>query len=120
MEIILILFVVACIIWIVWKVRAHHLALKKTVLDEAWREVLNDQNYMNRRCDDERKQDEARALMLQAPSVSLDTKSSFIKGAGFTTLTQHHRGKRQPCMCSYLNWQEQNEIFSRGDHFACM
>jgi len=62
MEIILILFVVACIISIVWKVRTHNQALKKAALDQAWREVLDDPHYMERRHLEERKRvvDQAR------------------------------------------------------------
>jgi hypothetical protein len=39
------------IIWIVRSVKAH----KKAILDDAWREVLDDPNYLNRRSYEERK-----------------------------------------------------------------
>jgi hypothetical protein len=54
MEIILIVFVVGCIIWIVWKVWTHNQALYKAALDQAWRDVLNDPIYVNRRRYEER------------------------------------------------------------------
>jgi hypothetical protein len=61
MEIIIILLVLSCIVLIVWKVRTHNRALKKAALAQAWREVLTDPDYMNRRRYEERKRDEALA-----------------------------------------------------------
>jgi hypothetical protein len=61
MELIIILFVPTRIVLIVWKVRTHNRALKNAALAQAWREVLDDPDYMNRRRYEERKRDEARA-----------------------------------------------------------
>jgi hypothetical protein len=55
MEIIVILIVVGCIAWVVWAVRQDRQALDKESLDRAWRKVLNDPHYMERRHDEERK-----------------------------------------------------------------
>jgi hypothetical protein len=43
------------IIRIVWSARAHHFAAKKRVLDDAWREVLDDPDYLNGRTYEEHK-----------------------------------------------------------------
>ena len=60
---ILILIVVACIAWVVWTERKSKQALDKDALDQAWREVLNDPKYAERRQFEERKRvvDQARA-----------------------------------------------------------
>ena len=60
---ILILVVVACIAWVVWTERKSKQALDKDALDQAWREVLDDPNYAERRHFEERKRvvDQARA-----------------------------------------------------------
>jgi hypothetical protein len=55
MEIIVILIVVGCIAWVVWAVRRDRQALDKERLDRAWRKVLNDPHYMERRHYEERK-----------------------------------------------------------------
>jgi hypothetical protein len=62
-EMIIILIVVACIIWVVWTVREHKHAVKDIALGQAWREVLNDPHYLERRRYEERRrvEDEARA-----------------------------------------------------------
>jgi cbb3-type cytochrome oxidase subunit 3 len=62
-EIIIILIVVGCIVWVVWTMRKHKHALAKIALDDAWREVLNDPHYIDRRRHEDRKHavDEARA-----------------------------------------------------------
>ena len=49
MEFIVILFIVACIVWAVWKVRTRSRASDEARLDEAWRVVLSDPNYTHRR-----------------------------------------------------------------------
>jgi hypothetical protein len=49
MEIVIMPFIVAGIIWAVWKVRTKHRAEDMAHLDNAWRVVLNDPNYMHRR-----------------------------------------------------------------------
>jgi protein-S-isoprenylcysteine O-methyltransferase Ste14 len=54
-EMIIVLIGVACIVWLVWTVREHKQAIAKDVLDQAWREVLNDPHYMERRHFEERK-----------------------------------------------------------------
>jgi nitrogen fixation-related uncharacterized protein len=60
---IIILIVVVCIAWFVWTERKSKQALDKDALDEAWREVLDDPHYMERRHYEERKrvEDQARA-----------------------------------------------------------
>ncbi len=60
---IIILFLVASIAWVVWTERKSKQALDKDALDQAWREVLDDPHYMERRHYEERKrvQDQARA-----------------------------------------------------------
>ncbi len=55
MEIIVILIIVGCIAWVVWAVREHRKALDKEALDGAWRQVLNDPHYMERRDFEEHK-----------------------------------------------------------------
>jgi hypothetical protein len=55
MEIVVILIVVGCIVWVVWAVRRDRQALEKESLARAWRRVLNDPRYMERRHDEERK-----------------------------------------------------------------
>ena len=62
MEFVVIFGLIGCIVWIFWKVRADTRASKEAALDRAWREVLNDPNYMQRRHYEERKrEDEAQA-----------------------------------------------------------
>ena len=60
---IIILIVVVCVAWVVWTERKSKQALDKDALDEAWREVLDDPHYMERRHYEERKrvEDQARA-----------------------------------------------------------
>ena len=60
---IIILIVVVCIAWVVWTERKSKQALDKDLLDQAWREVLDDPHYMERRHYEERKrvEDQARA-----------------------------------------------------------
>jgi hypothetical protein len=63
LEIIIILIVVVCIAWVVWTTaREHKQALNERALDNAWREVLDDPHYMERRHLEERKRvvDQAR------------------------------------------------------------
>jgi len=54
-EIVIVLIGVACVVWIVWKVREYEQAVTKGILDQAWREVLDDPHYMERRHLEERK-----------------------------------------------------------------
>lgn len=62
MELVILFFVVACIVWIVWKTRANTRASNDAALHQAWRVVLDDPNYLHRRRYEERKrEDEARA-----------------------------------------------------------
>jgi hypothetical protein len=58
MEIIVILILVGCIAWIVWAVRRDKQELEKESLDRAWRTVLNDPHYMERRHREEGKRAE--------------------------------------------------------------
>ena len=53
-ELTIIFIVVAFIGWIVWTERKSKLALDKDLLDQAWREVLDDPHYMERRHYEER------------------------------------------------------------------
>ena len=66
-ELIIILFVVACIAWVVWTPRKSKQALDKDALDQAWREVPDDPHYIERRHYEERMrvEDEARAAAAQ-------------------------------------------------------
>jgi hypothetical protein len=60
----LIIFIVAAFIaWVVWTERKSKEALDKDLLEQAWREVLDDPHYMERRHYEERKrvEDQARA-----------------------------------------------------------
>jgi hypothetical protein len=52
--IIIIFIVVGCIAWVVWTPRKSKQALDKDALDQAWREVLDDPHYMERRHYEER------------------------------------------------------------------
>ncbi len=62
MEIVILLFLVVCIVWISWNARTKIRASKKAALDAAWRVVLNDPNYMHRRRYEERmREDKAQA-----------------------------------------------------------
>lgn len=58
MEIVIIFSVIAGIILIIWKVRANSRAAKAAALDQAWREVLSDPNYLQRRDHEERKHED--------------------------------------------------------------
>ena len=51
---IIIFIVVGCIAWVVWTPRKSKQALDKDALDQAWREVLDDPHYMERRHYEER------------------------------------------------------------------
>jgi len=42
MEVIIILFLIACVVWIIWTVQARIRASRKAALDEAWRVVLSE------------------------------------------------------------------------------
>ena len=60
---IIILFMIASIAWVLWTERKSKQALDKDLLDQAWREVIDDPHYMERRHYEERKrvEDQARA-----------------------------------------------------------
>jgi tripartite-type tricarboxylate transporter receptor subunit TctC len=60
MELVIILLLICFILWIVWKVRANMRAEKNAALDDAWRTVLSDPDYAQRRQHEERKLYEAR------------------------------------------------------------
>ena len=49
-----VIFIVAFIAWVAWTGRKSKLALDKDLLDQAWREVLDDPHYMERRHYEER------------------------------------------------------------------
>ena len=53
-EIIIILILAACIGWATWTAQKSKQALDKDALDQAWRELLNDPHYMERRHYEER------------------------------------------------------------------
>jgi uncharacterized membrane protein len=73
MEIVIIIFLVAAIAWLVMSVRRSVLASEHATLNSAWREVLDDPNYNERRVLEEQKRaaenqermldDNARALV---------------------------------------------------------
>jgi len=54
MEFIVIFSMLACIVWLVMKLRAEKKETKKAKLNEAWRTVLNDPEYIHRRRYEER------------------------------------------------------------------
>ncbi|MGB8639471.1 MAG: hypothetical protein WCD30_15250 [Pseudolabrys sp.] len=54
-EMIIVLIGIACIVWLLWTVRGDNQAIAKDVLDQAWRDVLNDPHYLERRHFEERK-----------------------------------------------------------------
>lgn len=49
MEIIVVPFIAAVIVWAVWKARTKRQTSDQLRLDEAWRVVLSDPNYTHRR-----------------------------------------------------------------------
>lgn len=61
--IIIIFIVVVCVAWVVWTEQKSKQALDRDALAQAWREVLDDPHYMERRHYEERKRvaDQARA-----------------------------------------------------------
>lgn len=66
MELIIISSVIGGIILIIWKVRANSRAAKAAALDRAWREVLSDPNYLQRRDHEERKREDRERRMAEA------------------------------------------------------
>lgn len=54
-EIVIVLIGIAGIVWVVWTVREYEQAVAKGILDQAWREVLDDPHYLERRHIEERK-----------------------------------------------------------------
>jgi hypothetical protein len=63
MEFIIIFSVIGGIIFIIWKVRANSRAAKAAALNRAWREVLSDPNYLQRRDHEERKREDRERRM---------------------------------------------------------
>jgi hypothetical protein len=59
--IIIIFIVVVCIAWIVWTEQKSKQALNRDALDQAWREVLDDPHYVERRHYERKRRDQARA-----------------------------------------------------------
>ena len=58
MEFVVIFAVLACIVWLFWKVRADVRESRRATelnLEKAWQLVLNDPNYARRRPHEERK-----------------------------------------------------------------
>jgi hypothetical protein len=54
-EMMIVLIVFGCIAWVVWTVREYNELSKNADLDHAWRDVLDDPHYMERRRFEERK-----------------------------------------------------------------
>jgi len=54
-EIVIVLIVLGCIAWVVWSVREHKQASEIAALGQAWRDVLDDPHYIDRRHFEERK-----------------------------------------------------------------
>ena len=65
MEIVIIFSIIAGITLIIWKVRANSRAAKAAALDRAWREVLSDPNYLQRRDHEERKYEDRERRMAE-------------------------------------------------------
>jgi hypothetical protein len=65
MEFIIIFSVIGGIIFIIWKVRANSRAAKAAALNRAWREVLSDPNYLQRRDHEERKREDRERRMAE-------------------------------------------------------
>jgi hypothetical protein len=63
MEVILILLLIACVVWFVMRGRRRASQENEATLDRAWRIVLDDPHYHERRALEERKRalDDARA-----------------------------------------------------------
>jgi len=68
-ELFILAAVIACIVWILWRVRTKRRAAKAAIrkaeeaarqasLDHAWQVVLNDPNYLHRRRYEERMRDD--------------------------------------------------------------
>ena len=55
MEIVIIIFLIVCVIWLAMKVRNRVKESDEAVLANAWRVVLSDPNYKQRRPLEERK-----------------------------------------------------------------
>ena len=71
LDIILLLGVAGGIVWIVRRTRADMRASDAAALNQAWRLVLDDPNYLDRRRNEERKRvvDEARKHHREAPAL---------------------------------------------------
>ncbi len=54
-EVIIILILAGCAAWVIWAVREYKQASEKAALAQAWREVLDDPHYTERRRFEERK-----------------------------------------------------------------
>jgi hypothetical protein len=63
MEVILIVLLIACVVWFVMRGRRRAAEANETTLQRAWRIVLDDPHYQERRALEERKRalDDARA-----------------------------------------------------------
>ncbi len=71
-ELIVVPLIIACIIWVVWKVREKKRQSDKADLDEAWHTVLSDPNYLHRRRYEEYKSEvdsQARKAEAQARKI---------------------------------------------------
>jgi hypothetical protein len=77
MELIIIILLVACIVWLVVKVRRSALASEHATLNAAWRVVLDDPNYKERRALEERK----RAVKEQERALEDDARA-LVEGKG--------------------------------------
>jgi predicted negative regulator of RcsB-dependent stress response len=54
-EIMIVLIVLGCVAWVIWAVREHKQATQIAALSQAWRDILADPHYMERRHFEERK-----------------------------------------------------------------
>jgi hypothetical protein len=69
LEFIILLCVAASIVWIVWKLRTQDRALKRATVEQAWRIVLNDPHYVQRRHYEEHKHEEETRLSKEAEGL---------------------------------------------------
>jgi hypothetical protein len=79
-ELTIIFIVVAFIAWVAWTAQKSKQALDKEFLDEAWREVLDDPHYMERRHYEERKRVEDYDHRYAQKLISLDTSNQRNPG----------------------------------------
>ena len=69
LEFSILLFVVASILWLVWKWRTQDRASKKATVEQAWRIVLDDPHYAQRRQYEEHKRAEEARLRKEAEGL---------------------------------------------------